>query len=91
MTCKRCSDGEATYCISCMNDIMTETDKALERAEARIVKLRACLFCKEPGCNASGTIYQIVSSVGDNELYEQIPCPTCGPLRAELCKTQREG
>ena len=43
MTCKRCSDGEATYCITCMNDIMTETDKALERAEARIVKLRAAL------------------------------------------------
>ena len=43
MNCKRCSDGEATFCIGCMHDITTETDKALERAEARIAKLRYVL------------------------------------------------
>ena len=71
MNCKRCSDGEATFCISCMTDIVEETDKALERAEVRIAKLRAALFCKR--CNGEG-----------NVAFGVIPCPTCGPLRKEL-------
>ncbi len=36
MDCKRCKEGEATYCISCMNEIVAETDRALEKAEARV-------------------------------------------------------
>ena len=47
MTCKRCSDGEATFCISCMTDIVEETDRALEQAEARIAKLQAAVDVAE--------------------------------------------
>ena len=88
MTCKRCSDGEATYCISCMNDIMTETDKALERAEARIVKLRACLFCGECGGTGMADIKFRAERIAEHEqcFITWNPCPICGPLREQSRK-----
>ena len=87
MTCKRCHKGEATFCISCMTDIVEDTDKALEGAEAKIVKFRAALFCWDCGGTGKKGIGSKVYFEGTEyelEFVSDTPCPTCGPLRKSL-------
>ena len=65
-----------------------------KRLRAENARLRAALFCEYPGCDGKGFIERKGSL---NRGLEKVrltfidPCPTCGPLRAELCKTQGEG
>ena len=76
MTCNRCKDGEAVYCIGCMNEIVAETDRALERAEARIVSLRAAVEVAEKA--HENCIDELMEAQGENkELRAALFCKKC--------------
>ena len=63
--------------------IIKDWRERAQKAEAENARLRAALFCKE--CEGVGVKWL------PGHKFEVQPCPTCGPLRAELYKTQREG
>ncbi len=81
-TCKRCSNGNATFCVTCLTDIMEEADTAIEKLEGLIAKYREALFC--PECLGKGVLLNITYP-----LTPFSPCPTCGPIRESLREGER--
>ena len=83
LNCKRCKDGEATYCIGCMNEIMAETDRALERAEARIASLRAAVEVAEKA--HENCIDELMEAHEESKkLRAALFCKECGGKKYEV-------